>query len=114
MSEKKENKRVHYRVVYPAADAPVFKSMGYTMRVFDVSEQGVAVSKPEKFAILKEKAIMTGILQFPDGEVVTITGKILRTDDKSIILILQKSLPLPLIVKQQRWLIKKYGTLPEQ
>lgn len=111
MAENKENQRVHFRVVYPATDAPVFKSTGHSMRVFDVSEQGVAVAKPERFAALKANAIMAGKIEFPDGEVATISGKVLRTDDKAIILILQKPIPLAVIIQQQRWLIKKYGTL---
>lgn len=111
MSEKKENQRVHFRVVYPAAEAPIFKSMGHTMRVLDVSEQGVALARPERFAALKSDATLTGKIEFPDGEVTAVNGKVLRMDDKTIILLLQKPIPLAVIIQQQRWLIKKYGTL---
>lgn len=112
MAEKVNiNKRQHYRIVYPPSDSAMFKCLGHSMRVLDVSEQGLAVERPPNFLLPKNDATLSGKLDFPDQTSALVAGKVLRTDEKTLIILLDKPIPLNIIMGQQRWLLKKFGTL---
>lgn len=109
--ENKENARAHFRIVYPYGDRPKFSCLGQTMEVIDVSERGLAVSKPQQSIVSNNDKQVNGRIIFTDGESVAVTGNILRLTNDAIILLLSKGVPLPIIIKQQRLMIQKYGTL---
>ena len=106
-----ENSRAHYRLVYPVGDRPTFTCLGQTMEVIDVSERGLAVTSPQQSLVSKSETQLNGKIVFSDGDSVAVTGKVLRTTGDTVILLLSKGVPLPIIIKQQRLMIQKYGTL---
>lgn len=104
------NDRAHYRICYPLSNRPVFEAHGKKHPVIDVSEQGLAISVADD-GIKHATQAITGRIHFLDGDVITVTGKVLRHDTKSVILLLSAGVPLPIIMKEQRFLLQKFGNL---
>ncbi len=106
-----EDQRQHYRIRYPLQERPAFECMGKKYMILDVSEKGLAFRIEEKDPITKATSELKGRIAFKSGDVVNIAGKILRHADNTVILIMQTGIPLAVMMKEQRFLIQKYGQI---
>ncbi len=104
-----QNKRQHYRIIYrekfPLLDCPLGK-----FTVVDISERGIRFLVGKDLGIFGIGKTLEGKIILPEkrGEV-KIKGKIYRILMSEVVLVLDEksSIPLPLIMGEQRALIQK-------
>ena len=102
-----ENKRQHYRIVYPLTARPSLKITRKEFEVVDISESGIRFLN-KKWAPFTPGVKIEAELTFNDGESLDIEGEILRVNDQVSILKLHKSIPFWKIVEEQRYIKKTY------
>ena len=102
--------RSHFRIHYPTLDRPVFKIAGRPFAVPNISERGVCLTFRGEFPMGVGDAIR-GTIEFKSEKSVKVTGKIIRKVEDRIIFTLDSPIPLPIIMEEQRFLLKKYKTL---
>lgn len=103
--------RQHYRIRYPLFDRPTFECQGKKYPIIDISEQGLAFAVPNRSAARSFTPPLTGRIVLKSGDAVTVSGKILRSSDDTVILLLKQGVPYALVMKEQRFLLQKYGQL---
>lgn len=106
-----EDLRQHYRIRYPIQERPQFECQGKKYPVIDVSERGLAILVDKKDGIGQFKLELTGRIAFKCGDAVTVSGKVLRSNPDSVIIVLRAGVPFATVMKEQRLIIKKYGSL---
>jgi hypothetical protein len=111
--EKKDGReqRQHYRIHYPLEERPWFEHQKKKYAVVDVSEKGLAFKYERGDPITTITKPITGQLTFKAGDTVSIAGKILRFSEDTVIMQLSTGIPLAIIMKEQRFLLQKYGHL---
>ena len=107
MTNKNEQQREHFRLVYPLDERPALTLGNKTFAVVDVSESGI------RFAGGREKytvgVAVKGDIVFPDNARCAIVGKVTRVVDGSDYIIrLDTPIPLARMMSEQRRLIQKY------
>ena len=114
-SDKKPDtqNRKHFRVKYPFTDRPKFECQGKKYEIIDVSEQGLAFHIDPKDGITQSKVPLHGRIHFKSGDTATVAGKILRTNEDSVIILLHITVPFATIMKEQRYMLQKYGKLEQ-
>ncbi len=111
-TDAKENEqRRHFRIHFPVSERPIIEIKGKKYIVVDASEQGLALSVEPDDALNGNTGVIKGAITFKDKETVNVVGKVLRTFQGNLILSLSVGLPLTTIMKQQRYLLQKYGQL---
>lgn len=100
--------RKFYRLSYPLTDRPTMTVGGIKYEVSDLSEEGV------KFFVkgddpIKKLSRLEGHLDFGGRSRLLVQGEVLRVTDTEMIIKLDEHLPLPLIMSEQRYLIKTYN-----
>lgn len=105
-----DDQRRHFRIHYPTMDRPVFKIAGRPFSIANISEAGVALAIRGGFPMGVGDAIR-GTIHFKSEKELRVTGKIIRRVEDKVIFRLDKSIPLPIIMEEQRFLLKKYKTL---
>jgi hypothetical protein len=116
MSEKDKDRptneqRKHYRITYPDRLNPKLEWQNSVYKVIDVSEGGVAVAIKNGDPISKAVGQITARIQFLCGDSVTVSGNILRSRQDTVILMFKQGVPLPTVMKEQRYLLQKFGNL---
>ncbi len=105
------NNRDFFRLEYPAADRPTIVVSGMTYEVLDLSEEGVKFAVPSSFKPNPALKIR-GTITFKDGKSVDVVGTVLRIlerkDKNQCVLTLTSGVPLPKMMEEQRYLLKKY------
>jgi hypothetical protein len=105
-----KDRREHFRLKYQVEDRPKLElENGSIFDVIDVSEHGL------RFRYVKglvENPIKGRII-FGKRDELTIEGKLLRIHNGEICLHVDKSIPMRLLVEEQRYLHKKYGMVLE-
>lgn len=98
-----------FRLVYPEVDRPVLQIGKRLCEIVDLSEEGVKFVQPAGFSPALE-TLLNGIVKFYNGETVSISGKVLRYDEKKghCVLHLHEGLPFAKMIEEQRRLINKY------
>ena len=74
-------KRKHPRVKYPAANRPIFRTVGYECKVKDISRGGL------KFTHLEKKKLegwVSGTLELGNGSSIDLEGIVVRTESKDM------------------------------
>lgn len=104
-----DNNRSHFRIIYPANDRPVIKISGLGFPIIEVSEGGCSIFVEFVPSPLKMKQKVTGVVTFGKRGSCNIAGHVVRVDgDKySIKFAASRGVPLPRIMEEQRYLIKK-------
>ncbi len=102
-----DNSRNYYRVEYPSGDRPSFECAGRSYEVIDVSEMGLrlAVSADDPWV---ENETVVGTVTFRDNATCKVSGSVLRKTDDGIAIVLTEGVPLPRVLEEQRYLIKRY------
>lgn len=109
MSEE-EQKREHFRLVYPPSDRPKIVIGGEKYSILDLSEEGIKFGHPASVC-LGIGNVVRGEITFANGEKETVVGKILRiieSNPSHTVIQLTQGLPLKRMMDEQRALIKKY------
>jgi len=101
-----EQRRRYYRIKYPLIERPVITVDKKEYKVIDISEGGVKFFSPVKTFNIGE--YINGSIKFHDGEVLEVEGHVLRLQNKRVIILLDRGITLQRILKEQRFLIKKY------
>lgn len=109
---KGKERRVYYRIGHPYADIPKLMVWGDEYQVIDVSEEGVNF-RCDEYSGVKPGQTISATITFHDNESFDLEGKIMRIQDNEIAIKLSKGIPYKKIVKEQRYLIRKYP-LPRQ
>lgn len=102
--------RSHFRIHYPPADRPEFKISSRSFQIDNISEEGVCIVFKGVFTLAVGDEIR-GTIHFRSGKTHAGRGKIIRKLEGKIIFTLHDPVPLPLIMEEQRMLLKKYKTL---
>ena len=74
-------KRKHPRVEYPAANRPIFRTVGYECKVKDISRGGL------KFTHLDKKKLegwVSGTLELDNGSSIDLEGIVVRTESQDM------------------------------
>lgn len=103
-----DQKRDHFRVVFPPEDRPTLKVDGILLTVLDLSEFGSRIAKDSWAANIGDK--IRGMVTFPDDSTYDIVGEVVRIEDESneVAISFDIGIPLPKMMEQQRYLIQKY------
>ena len=107
-----EQRREHFRVFYPVSERPKIRILGEDYDVAEAAERGIKFCA-RKGAENKFEEIVYATITFHDGEFYDFEGKVKRLEKDEIVLQLSKGIPYKRIVKEQRYLIKKYPGYPE-
>ncbi|MEQ8224416.1 MAG: PilZ domain-containing protein [Candidatus Eremiobacterota bacterium] len=102
-----EQRRRFYRIKYPLIERPEIILDNRSYQVIDISEGGVKFFSP--VTTFKVGDYIKGSIKFHDGEVMPVEGHVLRLQNKRVIILLDRKIPLQRILKEQRYLIKKYA-----
>jgi len=102
-----EQRRRFYRIKYPLIERPTITVDKKEYKVIDISEGGVKFFSP--VTSFKVSEYIKGLIKFHDGEVMPVEGHVLRLQNKRVIILLDRKIPLQRILKEQRYLIKKYA-----
>ncbi len=94
-----QDRRTYFRVKYPHSERPRLVITRDEFEVIDISEQGIRFSFGP---------VLSEMVTFHDGESVNLKGKLLRTQDSEVVTQFVKGIPSERIIKEQRYLMKKY------
>jgi hypothetical protein len=104
-----ENRREYFRISYPKGGGPKLISGGVTYPVMNLSEQGLLLALPgRKTEMYTTGTVFSGSITFHDNESFLIIGTITRVSEDSIAVNLRKSIPLRIIMAEQRRLIQYF------
>lgn len=102
-----ENRREHYRIIYPLTCRPKLRIVRKEYDVVDISESGVKFLH-NRGAKLTPGSKIEAEITFDDGSSLDIHGEILRINDNILILKLHRGIPFWKIVDEQRYVKNKY------
>jgi hypothetical protein len=110
-----ENKRDHFRVVYPETERPRFWVGPKAFEVLDISEKGLSFAVDLQNPIVARQAL-SGVVVFSSGVRVEVSGKVARIDHvrELCALKLEEGVPLMIMIEEQRMLRQKYVELKER
>lgn len=103
------NKRDHFRLEYPKDERPVFVVDRKSYEICDVSEHGLKFQLRDGFKPMTKTRIK-GVIHFGEGRTCAVEGVVLRMVDaqKQCVVKLTTGVPLPMMMEEQRRLIRKY------
>lgn len=97
------NRRLLVRVYYPVNCSPEYLPVltihKNNYRVLDISEKGIRFHNPYNHLFTND--LLHASLQFPDGEVVAVTGNVIRRSPMQIALKLVNGIPYKRIMSEQ-------------
>ena len=106
MSEKNQ-KRKFFRIEYPRDEQPTLRLAGKKYPVLDVSEEGIRFELPLDHE-LEDGDRIVGTIDFCRRTNADIKGFVLRISRGSCVVSLERHLPLPLIMSEQRYLLANF------
>ncbi len=105
-----ESQRTHYRIQYPFTDRPQLLIGTKALAIINLSEGGLMVSTEAWFTPQMGQTV-EAVAKLHEGRTCRIKGVVLRVEMNRVALRLSQRVPLPLIMEEQRYLLKKYNTL---
>lgn len=110
-----ENKRDHFRVVYPETERPRFWVGTKSFEVLDISEKGLSFAVDAQNPVVARQ-VVSGVVVFSSGVRVDIAGKIARIDRVRGLcaMKLNEGVPLMVMIEEQRMLRQKYIELKQR
>jgi hypothetical protein len=104
MTQKnQENRREHYRIIYPVSCRPKLVINNKQYDVIDVSERGVRFLHQGTCTLQPGSETRINIT-FHSGESLNIKCKVLRFNDTAAILSLLQEIPFEIIIEEQRYI----------
>ncbi len=95
--------RAYYRLVYPTALRPTFRTGGRVYPVVDLSEEGARLLFSEG-SCPDHEADLAGTIGLPGGESISVKGRVVRVDAPFASLRLSQGVPFGVMMDQQRFL----------
>ena len=100
-------KRKFFRIEYPKSERPTFCCAGTNYAVLDVSEEGIRFElSPMHDLVAGERLV--GSIDFCGRTNVKVKGTVLRIGNGFVVLSLERHLPLPVIMSEQRYLLQNF------
>lgn len=117
---KGKQKRQSFRLKYQINDRPRIKLIPkdygpkenrgvFSYEVVDISERGIRFHYTGGMV----ENPVNGLIHLHSSDPLEFTARIIRVQDNQICLMLNKSIPLGVLAKEQRYLFKKYGAIIE-
>ncbi len=103
-NSQSEQRRKHFRLVYPPAYAPTIKISGHRFFIIDLSEQGIRFYNP--FRIRMPEDIFSGEVQLHEGPPIKVVGRVIRITPTDVALSLIRGVPYKTIMDEQLYLMK--------
>jgi hypothetical protein len=107
-----EQKREHFRIVFPLGQHAKILIKKTEYDVIDVSQRGIRFAIGKR-GLLEEwdiGTIVKGSITFLHGGRVIVSGTVLRTiDEHSVVLYLDEPIELKTMYDEHRFVIQKYG-----
>ncbi len=102
------NRRQFFRLQYPVGERPSLVLSGVPHPVVDISERGIRFQVAD--LALQVGAEVFGAVRFHDGSEWRVSGQVVRVmnEPPHCALELEGGIPLPKILEEQRYLIRKY------
>ena len=106
MEEKSESKR-YLKMRYPDECYPVIALKGHSRRVTVLSEWALVILTK---GVSKKcmRAMVEGIITYPNGDKDAVHGHIVSIKDKSVVVRLLKAISTARIYEQQQWVHQHY------
>lgn len=110
-----ENKRDHFRVIYPETERPRFWVGPKPFEVLDISEKGLSFAVDLQNPVVSRQ-VVSGVVVFSSGVRVDVAGKVARIDHARGLcaLKLDEGVPLMIMIEEQRMLRQKYIELKQR
>jgi hypothetical protein len=102
-----QNRRQHYRIVYPSVLAPRLILNALVFAVVDISEWGVRFKKSDYF-VFRPGVEVEGDITLFGGEKIHISGTIFRGQNDDVVIALDRKIPFSVILSEQTQLRKNY------
>ncbi|MGJ8669452.1 MAG: PilZ domain-containing protein [Oceanococcus sp.] len=103
-------RRSHFRLRYPEEERLQLCTDEGEFFVCEVSESGLRIVLQSDTSLEHVPDRLVGLLSV-QGDTLAIEGRVLRRDGKEAVLVLSEGIPLPLILNEQRRLLRKYPGL---
>jgi hypothetical protein len=98
-----QQRREHYRVVYPPGMQPALKIVGRSFFVVDLSEAGIRFENPERIKLPGD--LLQGTVTFHDGGTENVMGRVCREQDTyTVIFLIVKRISYTRILAEQKYL----------
>jgi hypothetical protein len=106
-----EQKREHFRVIYPLGKSAKLECKFGKYLLLDVSQRGIkfAVGQKDIDENWKQGQLVVVKLQLLCGAEVQASGSVIRTGDGHVALLLTESLPLKAMYDEHRYIIQHFG-----
>jgi hypothetical protein len=101
------NQRNYYRIAYPAGSQPVLTVNGVSLSMIELSAGGGRVSCRDAESDWFSNAVKVSIT-FLCKQTIHTEAKLLRVDGDQIVLSFNPTLPLPMIMQEQRLLLRLF------
>ena len=109
MSNRQQNNRQYFRLVYPTDMTPSIKIGDHVYPVPEISEGGIRV-QATRFPGLVVGDEVVATLFFDDGDELDVSGVVYRQDKQDYIIAPLIGISFKRIVKEQRKLLNRYPT----
>ena len=106
----RENRREHYRIIYPVSCRPKLVINNKQYEVIDISEKGVRFLH-QGTCTLQPGSETRIKITFHNGVSLDIKCKVLRFNDTAAILSLLQDIPFEIIIEEQRYIKKSFPDL---
>jgi hypothetical protein len=101
------NQRRFYRIPYPTSAQPVMSIKETSCRITELSEGGGRILSVGVYPALFKKPVDVKI-SFQSGRTAVTKAKLIRVDGDQIVLSFTPSIPLPILMEEQRMLIVQF------
>jgi len=106
--DKPVQRRRYYRLPYPEDAQPPFRDHdGRSYPVLELSEKSVVIA-PAKGETWAKGDPVSGEILFSDGESETISGEVLRQDERGVVVLLSDGVTFHHVIKEQTFVKKHY------
>jgi hypothetical protein len=110
MADSAERRRF-YRLRYPEEERPVALAENRVFRVAELSEEGVRIVLADGQPAVG--VAFAGYVRFPDDQVATVEGVVLRHEGAEAVVYLTVGVPLRRMLAEQQRLIRLFPTLSD-
>lgn len=105
-----EQKREHFRIIYPLTKLGVLELKQGRFAILDISQRGIKFalgekSKPENWV---EQQPIKGAVLFLCGERVQVEGAVLRVTEEHVVLVLNEAINLKIMYDEHRFIIQNF------
>jgi len=105
----RENRREHYRIIYPVSCRPKLAINNIQYEVIDISEKGIRFLH-EDMCTLQPGSETRIRITFHNGESLEIKCRVLRFDGTAAVLSLLEGIPFEIIIGEQRYVKRSFPT----